>query len=254
MFSAHQVVLANYFLYLFSLLQNMPARKRSYQNGLVYPKRRRKTRVQEVTPMMQVTSYRGRFANGGELKFHDVEVNDALIAQNGVIQNTGTINIIPQGTDENERVGRKCTIKSILWHYNLTLSESSSVGAIDTIRCILYLDKQANGLTAAATDLYKTDNYQSFRNLANSGRFEILYDKTHALNHQAAAGNGTANDAGAWGIDRSFYKTVNIPIEFSGTAGSLTQIRSNNLGILHFAKAGARVVLDSKIRLRFSDS
>ncbi len=233
-------------------------RKRKRIGGGRNGKRRKAAHGMQIIPSqagyVRVGGFYGRFANGGEMKFHDVAVDDASLAANGQIQNAGTINVIPQGTDENERIGRKVTIKMIMWHYNLKLLTSSSAGAPDTVRCILYQDKQANGATATAVNIYETDNYQSFRNLAETGRFIIHYDKTHALNAMAAAGNGTANDAPDFELNRSFFKKVMIPLEYSGTNGTIGEIRSNNLGIIIFSKVGARVQLDSQIRLRYSDA
>ncbi len=204
----------------------------------------------------QTSGFYGRFANRpGELKFFDLDVDDAVIVVDGQIQTaTGSINTIAQGVTEVTRVGRKCRIKSILWRYNLELVQGATVGLSETVRCIVYQDTQCNGATAAVTDILESDNYQSFNNLANSGRFRILYDKTHVLNPSASAGNGTANDVAQHDINRAFYKKCDIPIEFSATTGAITEIRSNNLCILTVSKTGGLAAMDSKIRLRFSDN
>ncbi len=190
----------------------------------------------------------------GELKFHDVDVDDAVIASNGVIHNGGTINIIPQGVTEKTRVGRKCTIRSIMWRYNLELVSGATVGSAETVRCILYLDKQCNGATATITGILESNDFQSFNNLSNSGRFRMLYDKVHVLNPAASAGDGTANDTASIQLNDAFYHKCNIPIEFDSTTGVLTEVRSNNLGILTVSESGNIAKLNSKIRLRFSDS
>lgn len=189
-----------------------------------------------------------------ELKFHDVDIDDASIAQNGTILNSGTVNIIPQGTEEDQRIGRKCVIKSINWWGNLSLGAGSAAAtASDTVRIILYLDKQCNGATASVTDLLAEDNYQSFNNLANKERFRTLMDKTFALSPSGAGGNGTTNFTIESEENFSFYSKCNISIEYSSTLGALTEIRSNNLGVLVLAKDGGRVTLDSKMRLRFTE-
>ncbi len=199
----------------------------------------------------------GRYApSGGELKFHDVTVDDAAIAQNGTILNTGSINLIPQGITEITRVGRKCTIKSINWHYSLTSAETdggASATNPDVVRIILYLDKQCNGATATITQLLRTDFFNSFRNLTESGRFRILMDKFHTLNCMAGGGNGTASDWAARITQGSFYKKCNIPLEFNNTTGAITELRSNNLGVLILSKAGSGAIFASSVRLRFSD-
>ncbi len=190
-----------------------------------------------------------------ELKFHDIDVDTADILAAGVIMNSGSVNLIAQGVTESQRVGRKCTIKSINWRYQIELSASSGTTfqESDTMRIIMYLDKQCNGATATITGILESANYQSFNNLANKNRFRTLYDQTHTLNTQGGAGNGTANDFGPQKVTGSFFKQCDIPIEFDSTTGAITEIRSNNLGVLVIAEQGGISTFDSKLRLRFSD-
>ncbi len=123
----------------------------------------------------------------------------------------------------------------------------------DTVRVILYLDKQVNGATASATLILESANYQSFNNLSNSGRFCTLMDRTYTLNHTnlASDGAGVVSSSNIF-VDDSFYKDCNIPIEFNSTSGVITEISSNNIGVLLLAKVG-EVAFESKMRLRFSD-
>ncbi len=196
-----------------------------------------------------------RLGYSGELKFHDVALDDAVVAGGGNI--TATVNIIPQGVTEIQRIGRKCTIRSIHWKYRVDLPEVGPVASpntIDEVRVIMYLDKQCNGATAAATDILETATLRSFRNLANSGRFTFLCDRVHTLNWTTLA----SDTAGAYRQaevvrEFSFNKKCEIPIEFNAGAGILTEIRSNNIGVLLVGVNGAAGFLSS-IRLRFSDN
>lgn len=217
-------------------------------------------------PMMKSTSLKGYARTGGyygryapvnpgsmELKFHDVDLDDAVIAAGANV--TASINLIAQGVTESTRVGRKCTIKAINWRYSVTLpSINAGTGTAegDTVRVILYLDKQANGATAANTDVLESADYQSFNNLANKGRFKIMHDKTYSLNYAALGSDGTTMDAAAVRCDDAFYKKMSIPIEFDSTTGAITEIRSNNFGVL-LCSANGVAGFASKFRLRFSD-
>ncbi len=195
-----------------------------------------------------------RAAIAGELKFHDVDVDDVSIAQNGVIQNTGSVNLIAQGVTESTRVGRKCVVKQILWRYEIQkFAATSETSSDEVVRVILYVDKQTNGLTATVTDILETDDYQSFRNLTNSGRFKFLMDKTFSVNALAAGGDGTSIEIAERTMNFQFFKSCNIPLEFSAGAGALTEIRSNNIGVLLLSRQGAAAGFVSKLRLRFSD-
>ncbi len=206
---------------------------------------------------LRTGGYYGRFANGGEMKFHDVDLDDAVVASGGTI--TDTVNIIAQGSTESQRIGRKCAIKSINWRYTITLPEADAVAdpiSSDTVRVIMYIDKQANGAAAAVTDILESADYQSFNNLANTGRFRTICDNLHTINYLTLASDG-AGVVSSSGVQRNYsmYKKCNLPLEFdnSFTDGRLTTIRSNNIGVLIISVNGIAGFF-SKIRLRFSDS
>lgn len=198
----------------------------------------------------------GRYSNGGETKFHDIDVDVATVLTAGSVLNSGTINIIPQGVLENNRVGRKCTIKKIFWKYNVLLKNSAAESTTtDTVRLILFVDKQCNGATATVADILASANYQSFRALENVGRFVILMDRTITINSEGLSGVTGSVQSSARVMNGKFAKSCNIPIEYDNSAstGVLTTIRTNNLSVLAIS-ANALSALDSKFRLRFTDA
>ncbi len=204
----------------------------------------------------RTSGYYGRLnrAYNGEMKFHDIAVTDTSIASGGAIQNTGSINLIPQGTTEITRIGRKAVIKSINLRYQISIASGVDEAATaDIVRVILYQDKQCNGVTAAILDILETAAWNSFRNLANSGRFIILCDKLHTINTTAAGGNGTAFEVGQKITHGSFFKKCSIVLEFDAAAGAITEIRSNNLCVLLISSQGT-AGFDGQFRLRFTDS
>ncbi len=186
-----------------------------------------------------------------ESKFHDVDLDDAVVDAAGSV--TASVCLIAQGVTESTRVGRKCTLTSIGWKFDMTLpvSSSSTGTSSDHCRVIMYEDKQANGATAAVLDILESANYQSFNNLTNSGRFRTLCDQEFDLNYIAGAGDGATNDWAETVTSGSFYKKVNIPLEFSAGTGAITEIRSSNIGVLLISRSGV-TGFNSKIRLRFS--
>jgi len=202
------------------------------------------------------TPLRGRYSGmGGELKFHDVSLDDTAVPATGAL--TDSINLIAQGVTESTRVGRKCTIKSVYWKYTVHLPIRDAVAtpdAGDCLRTIIYLDKQANGATAAITDVLETADIHGFRNLANQGRFEIVLDKLHNINYAGLASDGAGVVSQAQVINEyKFYKKCNIPLEFSSTTGVIGEIKSNNLGVLLISTKGNTGLATSGFRLRFSD-
>ncbi len=224
------------------------AKKARYSQGHSY------AQAPQSTGFYRKSGFYGRFqGRNAELKFHDLDIDDATVASGGTIVED-SCNTISQGVGESNRVGRKCTIKSINWRYlvNIPTQAGADGSNSDIVRVVLYLDKQANGAAAGVTDIFESDDFQSFRNLSNTSRFQILMDRTHDINVQALAGDGAANDSGDKFISGTFFKKCNIPIEYSSTTGAITEVRSNNIGVMVFGTQGL-AGLGSKMRLRFSD-
>ncbi len=203
----------------------------------------------------RVGGYYGRYnTTGGELKWVDADLDvAALTAAAQFIPSTGILNTIAQGTGESQRVGRKCVIKKIQLKYNLNLFAGISQANHDDVRVILYLDKQANGAIGTVATILQTDNFQSFRNMENVGRYVVLMDRLHIMNHSAAGGNGTAIETCTKTTNHSFYKDCNIPIEYSGANGTIDEVRSNNLGLMVLTATGGVTKFEGIIRLRYSD-
>lgn len=215
----------------------------------------KKRKIAFVPGVDRTGGYYGRFAGANaELKFHDQTVDDAIIAAGGVL--TTSINLIAQGTGESERIGRKCTIRSIFWRGSLSLAAAELQGNPhdgERFRLILYQDKQTNGAAATALGILEAVTVDDYRNLANSGRFNILYDH-HMVINLATTSHFAVNSFSWSGVQRNFtfFKKCSIPLEFDNTVGALTELRSNNLGLLIVSESGTGTLV-SRIRLRFSD-
>ncbi len=215
-----------------------------------------------------------------EKKFYDIELSDAVIGAPGIqfAVNSGagpatdseTIHDIPQGTGESQRIGRKCTITNIYMRLNFEWLESSSSASFNSatnsheiIRIIMYWDKQCNGAAIAAGALLEENiamavTPYSWRNLANKGRFNFLYDKTYSWNTGAVSGIGGDNVLKSERIVKGYTvrisKKVFIPIEFNSTSGDIQEMTTNNIGFVLISKHGGRMALEkSRVRIRFRD-
>ncbi len=190
-----------------------------------------------------------------ESKFHDVTIIIPLAPFASFILTP--LLTIPQGTIESERIGRKITITSVHMYATLTLNPNTNLQTSSELyRVIMFQDKQANGAMPVVLDLMEANNVQSFRNLANSGRFIFLYDEFHTMNANAGAGNGTSNTSlNMFSPHIEFHKECNIPIEYDNqeTTGLIATIRSNNIGILLMTFTGDLGGFDTRLRFRFSD-
>jgi len=227
----------------------------SYQGGT--GRRKSKKIPANLRGYVRPTGFYGRYRAGAgdqERKFHDLDVDDAVVATGGTVTH---LNVIAQGVTEATRVGRKCTITHIGWRYTVRLPETvqqASPTAGDTVRLMLILDKQANGAIPSVTDVLESAEYQSFNNLANKGRFRVLMDRTIDINYLVMASDAASKyDQGQVEQSDSFYKKCNITIEYDSTTGAITEVRSNNLLLLAISSQGTASFV-SKLRLRFTDS
>lgn len=196
--------------------------------------------------------YYGRFAGpGAELKFFDTSNSFAFDAT-GEVPATGQLVLIPQGTTESERIGRKCVIKSIMMRGFCNFAPGAGATALTNCYMYVVLDKQCNGAAATVTDVFTGNNLAvAMHNLSNSQRFVILKKMRFTFN--AMAGVSTAYNSMVKAFE--FYKRCNIPLEFSSTTGAITEIRSNNIFLLAGSDGNSddTVTLAATTRVRFSD-
>ncbi len=187
---------------------------------------------------------------GVEKKFFDGSKGNTSVSATGTITDDSLVEI-PQGDGESNRDGRKVIVKSI--HVKGLCKADSTSAPTETgnrIRIIMYLDKQVNGATAAVTDLLEDADINGFRNLTNSGRFTFLYDRSYDLNNMAGAFDGTNDQFGELHLGFSINKTVEIPVQYNSTAGAITEITSNNIGMLFIDEEGNSTV-QYRWRVRF---
>ncbi len=192
-----------------------------------------------------------------ELKFFDKSFTDAVVDSAGDVVLPTAVDI-PQGITESTRIGRKCTIRSIGFRFKLSIPELNGVTTpppSEVIRVILYVDHQCNGSAAVVTGangFLQSASFLSFRELTNKDRFTTLMDRSYMLNYTASVGIGSDGDYAGKGITDVFFKKVNIPIEYSAVAGALTEIRSNNIGLIAISQSADGGFIGT-LRLRFSD-
>lgn len=204
----------------------------------------------------RTSGFYGKYGVDGELKFLDIGNDTPNVPVGGGM--IPTMNVIPQGTGESERIGRKCIIRKIRHRYALTVPGQIEAGptftASDIVRVIFYVDKQCNGQDAVVGDiLAPVPDFQSFFNLQNSQRFAILHDRTYALNPTSGGAATPSLFLNQFEVVGHFNVSCHIPLEFSGTNGTITEIRSYNCGVLVISK-NAVASYESRTRFRFSDA
>jgi len=181
-----------------------------------------------------------------ELKFVDGNfVGTATTA--GAIQ---LLNGVTQGTDYNNRIGRKMLMKSIMCRFIVKLGTVDSPGQV--IRLLIVYDAQTNAALPAVTDVLQTADVLSPMNLNNRDRFKILSDKWWSTGaFDQTAGALTAGEFCP--AMEKFYKKINLEVNNSGTANTIGSIAT---GGVYAIVIGEVATNDFELysRIRFTDS
>lgn len=199
-------------------------------------KRKNDDELRRIIPM----SLENR-AYAGEMKYFGTDFTHQAIPIGGVI--VSSLNLVAQGVEEDERIGRNITIRSLQMRGRAQLAS----GALsDHLRVIVYLDTQCNGASAAVLDILETAVIDSFRNPHNFGRFRFLTDSTITFNPS------TLEAPLAVTTERytKFNASMESLISFSGILGAQGEIRGNNLGVLMISDVGI-LNMRWKARIRF---
>ncbi len=229
------------------------AKRSRFQGAMVIAPRQR--------GFVRTAGFYGRFAKaGGEQKFFDTDL-DAVFTTIGATMTSANLNIIVQGNTESNRIGRKVVLTRVDCKGIMTLPGSTAGTSInstsDVVRLLLVCDKQTNGAAFVGTDLWETDSYRSFNNLANSSRFRTIASKVYTFNTPSGSGRGTT-DTLAFGervIPWKIGANLNLPIEFdnSATTGVVATQRSNSLWLVSQSTSGTIIMSVSDSRIRFND-
>ncbi len=229
--------------------------KGSKSGGGGYPKTRpRRKQRGWFQPARRPRAYKTKMGLQQELKFFDVVIADSIVSSTGAI--FPSINLIAQGVGEEQRIGRKIIIRSIAARFEITLpaldAQATFNSGGDIVRIIIFKDKQANGASAAVLDILETATYDSYRNLANKDRFEILRDRWFTLNRLSSMNDSIST--GSFPLVIRWFATyikIDCPIQFSGTGGTIDEIESNNISYLYISAKGKAGIAVQCTRLRY---
>lgn len=201
----------------------------------------------------RASRYMNGYSGAGETKYIDnvpaangASVGSAVNIPNaGVIlnwwpiQNGGAFTAgqslvqIPQGTTKNTRIGNKSRLYALRGRLSFFINSTNSG---DIIRCILYEDRQCNGMPATVADILEYASINSFQAMDYVDQITILMDKTFALNPPTSVVAGE--------ISCSFWKHIKFSykrkheLHYNNTTGSLGGIVSSNLNMLLIGSSG----------------
>lgn len=172
---------------------------------------------------------------------------------------TNSISVPARGTGESEREGRAYKITSVHIKGEITLASAESQAAPrdpQPTRLVCYIDHQTNIAVAGPTTLYTPVNeYLGFRNLENSKRFTILWDKviwTKVSNMNEGAANLFAWETGRTAF--KFNKQFKVPLRVetnSGATADVANVIDNNINIIAICPGG-NTFCEYQTRVRFT--
>mgnify|MGYP000198975302 CR=1 FL=1 len=100
------------------------------------------------------------------------------------------INLVAEGTNDDERLGNKMTMTSLRYRCHAVPGTSQTIWQRAQIYFVY--DKQPNGALPTATDVLEDDSSFTFPNWANKERFQIL--RQHSFLVAPAGEGGPPND------------------------------------------------------------
>jgi len=243
----------------------------SKKRASTYKKRNYSTRKSFGTgaygPRAAVARTRGFWAGGlSRSKYNlatsyiDSYVNQSLEIYNGAPGILSCLNLIANGTDVNQRDGRRLFVTTYCLRFHFyPFTHTDPPGLQDSqLRLIIFADKQTNGAAPAITDLLVDNSVSSMYNENNRQRFEIFYDKTWAPETYLLPPVGTQNPA-VWSatgfktVRQNLRIRINRTAQYSGTGNSISDIQSNAIWMLWLndADPGHGYTVDLSDRLYF---
>lgn len=186
---------------------------------------------------------------GPELKWAD-GLSSMVPSNTGV---TASMLGIPQGTNEDERIGNKITVKKAFFRFTASFTPTTGLPPV-ALRVMIVWDKQANGAQAVPGDVLNlgggTFHQDAFNNTDNSDRFRILKDFRFCMNTLSQNGTtGTSCDK-TW----DWYIPLNLPVYYGGVTGAITEVKSNNIFVLALSDHNTSdVALRCVHRIRWTD-
>lgn len=125
------------------------------------------------------------------------------------------LNPVPQGSGQNNHVGRKYTIKSMQYRAILDLTGGQNVSQH---RIVVVYDKQTNGAAPIASDVFSTNSFLSPLNLNNADRFVVIDDFTSEPSPTSDLNTSVKR-----------YVKCNLEVICGGTGSAVSDINSGSI-------------------------
>ncbi len=168
---------------------------------------------------------------------------------------TSIVARITSGTGASNRIGRSIKLYSIQLRGAIQHTQGILSTDNDHVRFVMVADSQCNGAAPAVLDIWASDSIDSFLNLQNEDRFDILYDNTY-VPLKPLAGDGTTLDSGLL----LSYINITLPvddmetIDYLDSNGTVSDLTRQNIFMMVCSRRAqpATIRAETKLRLRYS--
>lgn len=242
----------------------------TYMARVVTPAKR--TRVMRAIPLAVRQRVRQQsLGQGIEVKYYDTSLVASAIpnvadASSGEKNPSATIclNSITQGDGEQQRDGRKATMKSIYINGRVNIPRQTTQALADdgtNIIICLVKDTQTNGALLNSEDVFANPSASAllgsslFRNLKFTKRFQVLasvkltFGNMNMVNDTGATGN--TNQSGTTQTF-SMYKKLGFSTLYSAATETIANITDNSLSMIAYCDNGELApTISYNSRLRF---
>ncbi len=224
--------------------------------AIFVPRTRRRT-ARRTVPRSRFRNIRTGGFLGQELKFYDTSlVGDTLVAPTdaagGEVDPSATIvlNSVTQGDGEQQRDGRKMTMKSIYINGMINIpakTTESSADEASQVFIALVLDTQTNGATITSENVFVNKSAAAvlaaspMRNLEFSTRYRVLKSKQFVIQNPNIANNAASTgNLVQQGLQRQFKMFVDLKdlgVTFNGTTETVANITDNSLHMIAYTSS-----------------
>lgn len=205
---------------------------------------------------------------GIEYKFYDSKLVEAALtgatdASGGEHDESATLGptTIAQGDGEQNRDGRKCTVKSVFVNGIISRASQADQTAADVAAVVyvaLVMDTQTNGALLNSEDVFKNIAQatvvasQPVRNLLNTTRFRVLDRTTIVMPQPEMVWDGTnIEQAGMAKPFQLSWKGVMTQL-YSNTTATIANVTDNSIHIIAYSNnATAAPKISYNCRARF---
>lgn len=175
-------------------------------------------------------------SNALEKKTVDVSAAMGMLAASVAWSALTQINVIPQGTTGNQRVGRKVQMKSLYLRANWN----------QCIRMLVVYDRASQNGSAVApliTDILTADTNLAHKNLNNGERFVTLIDETTIYEGATAVAAQYSES----------YRKIDLSAIYTATTGAAAELATGGVWIMFSNPATATPVGNYYSRIRYTD-